>query len=452
MKRILIDLTDLISWSGNHGGTQRVAYGIAKEYFLLKDNPKQAVEFMVFSTQDKVFYQSSFSEIYDRTEQQKKSAPNNVITQPTVSIRSHIKNRLRPYIPEPIRKNNLVRKVAITSISTSMRAGRKGKTMIRRYAARSKRATAFLGDPIKFNEEDTVLILGKPWDYPDMEKTLTIEKAKTKFKLVQVIYDLILPLRPQLHHPSLFKPYTQYMFEAIYASDLLLPISKSTDRDLKLFAQTLKLPIPKTKVIRLAEAIVESDAVDDIKPDARIQDKFIACIGTIEIRKNHILLYYVYKLAQELKIELPQLVIVGARGWLTGDFQYLVENDPEIKDKILILETINDPGLDWIYRNCLFSVYPSLYEGWGLPVAESLAYGKVAVSSDASSMPEIADDLVDYFSPYDTKQCLEVITKYLNPSELSRKESQIRDKYHSISWSYTYNQISKAADQLRYNS
>lgn len=242
------------------------------------------------------------------------------------------------------------------------------------------------------------------------------------------------------------------MFEAIYASDLLLPISKSTDRDLKLFAQTLKLPIPKTKVIRLAEAIVESDAVDDIKPDARIQDKFIACIGTIEIRKNHILLYYVYKLAQELKIELPQLVIVGARGWLTGDFQYLVENDPEIKDKILILETINDPGLDWIYRNCLFSVYPSLYEGWGLPVAESLAYGKVAVSSDASSMPEIADDLVDYFSPYDTKQCLEVITKYLNPSELSRKESQIRDKYHSISWSYTYNQISKAADQLRYNS
>jgi hypothetical protein len=66
MKRILIDLTDIEQWSGNHGGTQRVVYGISKNYYLNKDSIDQEVVFIAF--RNKQFYEADFTSIYNRVE------------------------------------------------------------------------------------------------------------------------------------------------------------------------------------------------------------------------------------------------------------------------------------------------------------------------------------------------------------------------------------------------
>ncbi len=444
MKRVLIDLTDIETWRGHHGGTQRVAYGIAKQFFL-EQNKKYEVGFIVFSPRDNVFYESSFEPIYERTENQATAAPNDQAHEAVVPLRVRVKRSVRTHVPEKLRRNKYAQASAKKALWFGKGVARRAKQKLNERSRSSHGSPR--GQKVEFTKNDVVLILGKPWDNPTMERALITAKAEKGFMLVQVIYDLIISLYPHLHHPSLFKTYTQYIFEAIYGSDLLLPISKSSDKDLKIFAKQLNLEMPKTKVLRLADEIVDHNN-ESTKPDPRIADQFITCIGTVEIRKNHTLLYYAYKLAEQQGIDLPQLVIIGSRGWLTGDFQYLVEHDPKVKDKIIILDNISDQGLAWAYANCLFSVYPSFYEGWGLPVAEALANGKVCIASDTSSIPEIAGDLIDYFTPYDAQACLDLMVKYLDPKARAQKEAEIQQTYKLTTWEQTFKKAIERIQEL----
>lgn len=441
MKRILIDLTDLEMWNGNHGGTQRLTYGIAKHFYLNNKSIHQEVIFISFSSRQKIFYKTDFTLIYDRVE--------NEVQLPNVPYRISSKERFKqtvlPYLPDSFRRNPKFRQVAKKSFNASSQMFHSAKTFTKKINFNNNQIKA--NRPITFQPDDTILILGKPWDDINIQKTLIREKDKTKFKLIQVVYDLIIPLHPQLHHSSLFKDYTQNMFEAVAASDLLLAISQSTLRDLKIFCTNLHLTLPKTKVIRLGDDIniVKSNSN---KPDNRIENKFIACIGTIELRKNHMELYLAYKLAQQQNIELPQLILAGSRGWLTSDLQYLLNTDPAIKNKIIILDNLSDIDLEWVYENCLYTVYPSMYEGWGLPVAESLARGKVCIASNSSSIPEIAGDLIEYFSPYNPQECLNTIVKYLVTKLLATKENEIKAKYKTITWGDTYSEVYKTIKNL----
>lgn len=439
MSRILIDLTDLELWNGHHGGTQRVVYNISKYFYLERENLGKQVEFIIFSNKDDAFHTASFTGIYGKVESLKDAAGQH--DGPLgLSRKTKLKHRLRPYVPETIRKSKKTRQAAISSISIGLKLSNKV-----RGASKSLKITPkALSERVTFQKDDTVLILGKPWDNLKIQDILSKQKNETGFKLVQVVYDLIISLQPQLHHPSLFTAYTQNMFNAVSNSDLLLPISKSSARDLNQFCKLLNLEAPKTEVIRLGDEIDDDSGDDLAKPDKRIKDRFIACVGTIEIRKNHMLLYYAYKLGLSKDTDLPQLVIVGSRGWLSGDFQYLVGNDPELKDKILILDDISDKGLQWIYKNCLFTVYPSLYEGWGLPVAESLAYGKMCVASNSSSIPEIAGSLIDYFSPYNAEECMQKLITYQDKAELDKKTELLVKNYKPTTWQETSEQVLKS--------
>ena len=375
MSRILIDLTDLELWSGNHGGIQRVVYGISKHFFINRDQNGNQIVFMSYSSGEKLFRESSFRPIYERVEELKRSSNSQSLAKEGgLSRKARLRYLLKPYIPERLRKNARAKRVAVKSLNVVLEISKSAKQFkeLRLSKPAPNKQTA---QAIVFQAEDTVLMLGKPWDNLDIQSTLTQEKNEKGFTLVQVVYDLIISLYPHLHHPSLFTSYTQHMFEVIAASDVLLPISKSTDLDLKKLSEVLNLKMPRTQVIRLGDELI-STAVGSEAPDSIIENNFIACVGTVEIRKNHTLLYYTYKLAAERGITLPQLVIVGGQGWLSGDLQYLIQHDPAMKSKIVILNNVSDSGLSWIYEKCLFTIYPSMYEGWGLPVAESLAYGK----------------------------------------------------------------------------
>jgi glycosyltransferase involved in cell wall biosynthesis len=180
------------------------------------------------------------------------------------------------------------------------------------------------------------------------------------------------------------------------------------------------------------------------KPGIDVKEgEYILCVGTIEVRKNHQLLYTAYKLGLSKGLRMPKLVIVGGKGWYTSDVLFEFAHDPQMKDLVYIMHHANDNELKWLYENCKFTIYPSVYEGWGLPVAESLAYGKLCVSSNVSSMPEIAGGLIDYFSPYDSGECLEAIEKYINDENLLKKEAEIKKVYKTNSWDQTFEQTQK---------
>jgi glycosyltransferase involved in cell wall biosynthesis len=439
MARVLIDLTDIELWSGNHGGTQRVVYGIAKYFYLQHETPEQEVRFVSFAPKEKRFYFTDFSPIYRRVEKLEPAHHVEEIEppEPPPGRKQRFKMAMKPFVPASIRRNQAARRAAQVIVRTVA-------TPLRRALPeeKGKETSSPARNWVRFTPDDIVLVLGKPWDNLDIQATLGEQRTQYHFKLVQIVYDLIICLYPHLHHPTLVQPYTQNMLGALENSDLLLPISVSTDRDLKAFGKIHKRKIPKAKVIRLGEDIATYDPEVKLqKPDARIVERFVACVGTVEVRKNHTLLYYAYKLAAERGIDMPQMVVVGGQGWLSGDIQHLIATDPAIKEKIILLHTVDDAGLLWIYKHCLFTVYPSMYEGWGLPVAESLARGKLCVATSASSVPEIAGGLIDYFSPCSPEECMQKITHYLNDAARHKKEKAIQSTYVPTRWEQTYGQV-----------
>ena len=120
----------------------------------------------------------------------------------------------------------------------------------------------------------------------------------------------------------------------------------------------------------------------------------------------------------------------------------LLTTDPEISKKITLLQGLSDNELAWLYKNCKFTVFPSFYEGWGLPIAEALSYGKCCISSNTSSMPEVGGELVEYVSPYDVAGMMAAI-QHLNEDDAYRRrlESKIKSQYKPRSWSDTFEQL-----------
>jgi glycosyltransferase involved in cell wall biosynthesis len=109
----------------------------------------------------------------------------------------------------------------------------------------------------------------------------------------------------------------------------------------------------------------------------------------------------------------------------------------------------SDSELVWLYENAKFSVYPSFYEGWGLPVAESLIRGVPCVASNTSSIPEIAGDLVDYFSPYSPEEIMEKINRLSgSPKLLGQKSRKIKTGYKATSWDDSYKQVLAALKKI----
>ena len=427
MKTTWIDLTDISVWSGHHTGTQRVVYQIAKRY-----HGKPNVKYFVFNPKQNTFHEHSFDGILEQVESSGLRSDEHV--QPAMSRTTRIKHVLISTYkksPEGLRKK----------ITPERRKQvKKVYKRLKHVIIPHKQPYIIPTTPaLTFSSDDTLLIMGKPWDYPSFIETLRKEKIDNNFKIVQVVYDLIPVFFPHLFGLALFKPYVQHMFETAAISDGLLAISESTKKDMQRFCNEMFIPCPPIHVIRLGDDFAKATPM---KPGIKVErDNYILCVGTIEVRKNHQLLYTTYKLGLSKGIKMPKLVIVGGKGWYTSDILFEFAHDPQMKDLVYIMHHANDNELKWLYENCKFTIYPSVYEGWGLPVAESLAYGKLCLSSNISSMPEIAGSLIDYFSPYDSGECLRVIEKYLDHRTLQTKEVEIANRYTAVTWDETYKKV-----------
>ena len=129
----------------------------------------------------------------------------------------------------------------------------------------------------------------------------------------------------------------------------------------------------------------------------------------IERRKNHDILYRAWLRLIEAGCTIPNLVFVGMRGWGVDDLLSDLARDRRIRGRIHVLQTVSDTELAMLYDRCLYTVYPSLYEGWGLPVVESFAFGKFCLCSNAGSLPEAGGDLAEYLDPWDLNAWVERI-------------------------------------------
>jgi alpha-1,3-rhamnosyl/mannosyltransferase len=125
-------------------------------------------------------------------------------------------------------------------------------------------------------------------------------------------------------------------------------------------------------------------------------ESFVLAVGTLEPRKNLPRLVQAFKrLPDELQIAHP-LVVVGASGWQMGETLRALRS---LGDRARILGYVDDADLAELYRRCAVFCYPSLGEGFGLPVLEAMAAGAAVVTSNVSSLPEVGGNAVEYADP-----------------------------------------------------
>jgi glycosyltransferase involved in cell wall biosynthesis len=349
----------------------------------------------------------------------------------------------------PRSRRNMMKRVAKAGIArTSKVSSRLSKAIERRAKdyeiARYKRAS--------FNKGDQLFI---PWgEWWDSRFITKLEQChKQGVVLIQVLHDMSPIVVPQFSNSgNATETFPVYMRHILPITDLVLSVSKNSASDAKTWLKQNKLHEPPIKVFRLGDDIKVSKPErpdDEIFNASKLKgNDFIMCVGTIELKKNHMMFYYVYKLAHARGIELPKLVIAGRLGWLTEATYELMTKDPEVKDKFVFQLNKSDEILSWLYGHCLFTVLPSFYEGWGIPIAESLARGVPCISSNTSSMTEIAEDFVEHFSPASSDECLGAIQKMLKPATLEAARKRTK-QYVPYSWDDSFVQVKKYMEILK---
>lgn len=317
--------------------------------------------------------------------------------------------------------------------------GRLGKAVLNRAYSLGRKACVPLRRPAPapdFQPDDVLFLAGAGWkDSPGPHVCQDLRKRGVR--IVQIIYD-ITPLRcPYWCAPGLTRAMEAWLPGVLAHSDRILTISQYSRKDLQAYIEKKRLPHPPIDVIRLGD---EPGRTDDgpspMELPGSAAGPFALYVSTLGLNKNHALLFDVWRrLIDRHGPRVPTLVLVGQPGWKGEQTLHELASDPILNRHICHLPRTNDRQLRWLYRRCLFTLYPSHYEGWGLPVAESLASGKACICSNASSLPEVGGNLVDYHDPMDGMGCYHLVEKAMRePGWLREREQRIRREYRPYSW------------------
>lgn len=308
-------------------------------------------------------------------------------------------------------------------------------------------------EPISLPQGAVYVSLGLDWDYKDMAHLYQVKK-ELGLKCLFFCYDTIPVKYPQLCVADVSRQFAHYFADLAWAADLILCISESSRRDLQALLQRLNVPLPELQVVCLGGDLLPGGTQEERTAQVsaateRNAAPYILFVSTIERRKNHEILYRAYTRLLDEGLALPDLIFVGMPGWGVQDLMNDLRLDPRVKEKIILRHHVSDAELATLYRGAEFTVYPSLYEGWGLPVGESLAFGKFCLCSNTSSLPEVGGDWVEYLDPWDLPAWVERLRYLLqHPEEVAARNARIAANYQPYPWRNTAQDIFAQARRL----
>lgn len=237
-------------------------------------------------------------------------------------------------------------------------------------------------------------------------------------KSVVTIYDLAWARHPKTA-PSVEagKAMTNCIERQAQQADKIIAISQSTKDDL----QTI-LHIPPEKIHVIYPGCDLSPLDESVKDEsvlpAALPERYILCVGTWEPRKNlSNLLRAVKSLEGKFRERNIMLCLVGGKGWKYQAIESLIE-ELGLQDLIVALDYVSREYLPLLYARSLAFVYPSLYEGFGLPVLEAITCGAPVVTSNVSSLPEVTGDAALLIDPHAPDELTAAIEKLLDDESL----------------------------------
>jgi len=259
-----------------------------------------------------------------------------------------------------------------------------------------------LGPAIAFAPGSTLVNLGTSWWLPDYLRRIRQAKADSGLRYIPFLHDCVPLLVPEHCAASLVEDFARWFAGVCLHADALLVNSACTRRDV-LAAQRRLLPGLElaSTVITLDAATPPAAALPPLPGCLRTGRPFVLFVGTIESRKNHLLAFnaWLALVRKHGADAVPDLVCVGKRGWLAEAALTLHANSATLQAKVHLLHDVPDPLLEALYTGCVFTLYNSYYEGWGLPVTESIAHGKVPLVPRHSSLLEAGGEAAVFFTP-----------------------------------------------------
>lgn len=255
-------------------------------------------------------------------------------------------------------------------------------------------------------------------------------KTNKNTKNVTTVHDMTVYLFPQAQHPKIIETQKRRLEFVKKEVDLIIADSNTTKDDINKF---LDIPIEKIKVIYLAPASdfkpQDDDKINETLAKYKIRKPYILSVATQEPRKNIQKLLDVFGKIIENRPEVS-LVLSGKYGWGSGFHQ---------PQNVIWTDYVPQEDLVALYCGCRVFVYPSLYEGFGLPILEAMACGAPVVTSNNSSMAEIAKDaaiLIDPRSEGQMKKAIEMLMD-LNLENYQKMVRASLNRAKQYSWTKT---------------
>ncbi len=271
-------------------------------------------------------------------------------------------------------------------------------------------------------------------------------------KLIYTLYDLSFILHPEWTTEANRIVCLNGVLNASLFADFIIAISEySRQSFLSVFPY---YPADKVKVVYPSSrfsndiGLPTPERFKSIKPH-----KFWLSVGTIEPRKNQQRLLEAYAKLNSISLDVPPLIFAGGKGWMMNDFEMMIER-LGLQDKVILLGYVEDNELQWLYQNCFAFIYPSLFEGFGLPVLEAMVLGAMVIASNISSIPEIMGEIGIYCDPLDIDSifCAMKNLSTMNVNEQNSLKEKLKNRAKIFSWKNSAKEILKIYEHLNYNA
>lgn len=258
-------------------------------------------------------------------------------------------------------------------------------------------------------------------------------------KRVMTIYDMAPLDCPEFTTEANRVVCTNGIFDAALYADHIIAISESTKKRFMQFFPNFNED--DISVIHLGNRPGLTVPINEnmMIKDMGLEEDFYLAVGTLEPRKNYHMLLNAYSELVNMDNNEKPLYIAGGQGWMMDK----IEDDLEkmgINQKVRLLGYVSDEQLAALYRKCYAFIYPSKYEGFGLPVLEAMNHGACVITSNSTSLPEVGGEAVLYI---DTDKAEDLVEKMLQVKNNPTFREQLRESAKKRAKLFTWEKAAK---------
>jgi glycosyltransferase involved in cell wall biosynthesis len=250
--------------------------------------------------------------------------------------------------------------------------------------------------------------------YHGLSAEIPKRSPHTNIRYVVSVHDIIFRLFPEYYNPVDRLIYDRKLDYAVHNSDMIIAASQSARKDLinHFGASEERIEVIYQSCSAIFSKKIPSGAKKAVREKYRLPEEYLLCVGTIEPRKNlEVLLRAIHG------IDLP-LVVIGRKTEYYRNVVFPLIKSLGLVSRVLLPVQVLSDDLPAVYQSASVFIYPSRYEGFGIPVLEALASGIPVITSTSSSMPEVGGDAALYFDPDDCEGLQNAIRKVLEDSRL----------------------------------